>query len=183
MNSKISSIYLLFSPHSMAKKLEQIAEKSTPEQKEILKKLTKSKSTKERVKLFWKIMDTYGVDPIISLIPELGDAWVSIMATTYLLVEWKNMWLKRGDMMKIIWYQSADMLVGTIPLLGDISDMFFKANKRSAKIFEKHFEKLKKEALAKWIEPKEIENIEKQNKVFLWAIHKTLDLKKNPKSA
>ncbi len=163
----------------MAKKLEQIPEKNTLEQKEILKKLTKSKSTKERVKLFWKIMDTYGVDPIISLIPELGDAWVSLIATTYLLVEWKHMWLKRGDMLKIIWYQSADMLVWAIPLLGDISDIFFKANKRSAKIFEKHFEKLKKEALAKWIDPKEIENIEKQNKQFLAAINKKVDWKKS----
>ena len=163
----------------MAKKLEQLPEKNTPEQKEILRKLTKSRSTKERVKLFWKIMDTYGVDPLISLIPELGDAWVNIIATTYLLVEWKNMWLKRKDMLKIIWYQSADILVGAIPLLGDISDIFFKANKRSAKIFEKHFEKLKKEALAKWIDPKEIENIEKQNKQFLAAINKKIDWKKS----
>lgn len=161
----------------MAKKIEQVPEKNNAEQKEILKKLTKSKSTKERVKLFWKIMDTYGVDPIISLIPELGDAWISIIATTYLLVEWKNMWLKRKDMLKIIWYQSADILVGAIPLLGDISDIFFKANKRSAKIFEKHFEKLKKEALAKWIDPKEIENIEKQNKQFLTAINKKVSKK------
>lgn len=163
----------------MAKKLEQVPEKNTPEQKEILRKLTKSRSTKERVKLFWKIMDTYGVDPLISLIPELGDAWVNIIATTYLLVEWKNMWLKRKDMLKIVWYQSADILVGAIPLLGDISDIFFKANKRSAKIFEKHFEKLKKEALAKWIDPKEIEAIEKQNKKFLSAINKKIDWKKS----
>lgn len=163
----------------MAKKLEQLPEKNTPDQKEILRKLTKSRSTKERVKLFWKIMDTYGVDPIVSLIPELGDAWISIIATTYLLVEWKNMWLKRKDMLKIVWYQSADILVGAIPLLGDISDVFFKANKRSAKIFEKHFEKLKKEALAKWIDPKEIENIEKQNKQFLSAINKKIDWKKH----
>lgn len=174
-NSTIWSTKFPLSPiSSMAKKLEQIPEKNTPEQKEILRKLTKSKSTKERVKLFWKIMDTYGVDPLISLIPELGDAWISIIATTYLLVEWKNMWLKRKDMLKIIWYQSADILVGAIPLLGDISDIFFKANKRSAKIFEKHFEKLKKEALAKWIDPKEIENIEKQNKQFLAAINKRI---------
>lgn len=172
-------MFLFCHSHSMAKKLEQLPEKNTPEQKEILKKLTKSKSTKERVKLFWKIMDTYGVDPLISLIPELGDAWVSLIATTYLLVEWKNMWLKRKDMLKIIWYQSADILVGAIPLLGDISDIFFKANKRSAKIFEKHFEKLKKESLAKWIDPKEIENIEKQNKQFLAAINKKIDWKKS----
>jgi hypothetical protein len=41
---------------------------------EMLEKLTKAKSTQERVELFSKVMDTFGVDTIVSLIPELGDA-------------------------------------------------------------------------------------------------------------
>ncbi len=152
-----------------------------PQKKEILEKLAKSQSTKERVKLFWKVMDTYGVDPIISLIPELGDAWIGLIATTYLLVEWKRMWLSFWDMLKIVWYQSADLLIWAIPLLWDIADFFFKANKWSAKIFEKHFEKLKKEALAKWIDPQEIAKIETKNKVFLSAINNHLDSQKKTK--
>lgn len=147
------------------------------EQKEILEKLVKSQSTKERVRLFGKIIDTYWVDGIVSLIPEFGDAGVSIVATTYLLVEWKNMWLKFTDMLKIVWYQSADMFVWAIPLLWDISDFFFKSNKRSAKIFENHFEKLKKEALEKWISTKDIAKIETKNKAFLDAINNHLDVK------
>ncbi len=164
------------------KQWKDIVEKNV-EQKEILKKLAKSQSTKERVKLFWKVMDTYGIDPIVSLIPELGDAGVSLLATTYLLVEWKRMWLKFGDMLKIVWYQSADILVWAIPLLWDIADYFFKANKRSAKIFEKHFEKLKQEAIAKWVAPSDIAKIELRNKDFLEALHKHMDNNKKEKKA
>jgi hypothetical protein len=51
----------------MKKNLEQASETKNfnPEQAEILKKLTKSQSTKERVRLFGKVMDTYGIDPIV----------------------------------------------------------------------------------------------------------------------
>jgi hypothetical protein len=145
------------------------------QQVEIMKKLVQSQSTKQRVKLFWKIMDTYWVDAIVSLIPELGDAWVSLVASSYLLFEWKKMGLKFIDMLKILWYQSADILVWAIPFLWDIADYFFKSNKRSAKIFEKHFENLKKEALKRWISQVDIQKIEDKNKVFLEAISKHLE--------
>lgn len=154
----------------------------SPEQAEILKKLTKSQSTKERVKLFGKVMDTYGIDPIVWLIPAIGDGWISLIASTYLLSEWKKIWLWFVDMLKIVWYQSADFVVWAIPLLWDISDFLFKSNKRSAKIFEKHFQKLKKEALAKWISPQDIAKIELKNKNFLLAINKYMDIKKSNKS-
>jgi hypothetical protein len=98
-------------------------------------------------------------------------------------VEWKRMWLKFGDMLKIVWYQSADILVWAIPLLWDIADYFFKANKRSAKIFEKHFEKLKQEAIAKWVAPSDIAKIELRNKDFLEALHKHMDNNKKEKKA
>lgn len=162
----------------MVEKFSEKDENINKEQAEVLRKLVKSQSTKERVRLFGKVMDTYGVDGIVSLIPELGDAGVSIVATTYLLVEGKNMWLKFTDMLKIVWYQSADMLVWAIPLLWDISDFFFKSNKRSANIFEKHFENLKKEALEKWISTQDIAKIETKNKAFLAAIKNHLDDKK-----
>lgn len=162
----------------MKEKFIEKNEEINQEQLEILQKLVKSQSTKERVKLFWKVMDTYWVDAVVSLVPEFGDAWLSLVASSYLLVEWKRMWLRFIDMLKIIWYQSADILVWAVPLLWDIADYFFKANKWSAEIFEKHFEKLKKEALAKWVDAGEIAKIELKNKDFLDAINKHLDNKK-----
>jgi hypothetical protein len=39
------------------------------EQKKLLSQLAKSQSTTERVKLFGKIMDDYGIDVLVSLVP------------------------------------------------------------------------------------------------------------------
>ena len=132
-----------------------------PEKEELLRELAKVKSTTERVELFGKIMDDFWVDAVASVVPWLWDTWSSLAASLYLLAEWKRIGLSTIDSLKILWYQTADVIVWAIPVLWDVSDYFFKANKRSGNIFEKHFEKLKEEALRKWISSQEIENMEK----------------------
>lgn len=150
---------------------------------QMLKKLEKAKSTQERTKLFGKIMDTYGVDATVSLIPELGDAGSSIVSSLYLLSEAKKMGLSMGECMKIVGYQTADVVVGAVPIIGDIADYFFKANKRSANIFTKHFEKLKKEALKKWITQEEIVKIEQNNGKFIQMMDAHLEQQKKLQQA
>jgi hypothetical protein len=120
-------------------------------------------------------MDTFGVDTIVSLIPELGDAWSSIASSLYLLWEAKKMWLSVRDSLKIVWYQTADIFVGAVPIIWDIADYFFKANKRSANIFTKHFKKLKKEAIKKWISLEEITAIENDNNKFIEIMNKHIE--------
>lgn len=137
------------------------------EKQKLLVDIEKTKEIQDRVELFSKIMDTYGVDVVVSLLPELGDAWSSIISTLFFLHQWKKIWLSTGDTLKIIWYQTADVFVGAIPVLWDIADYFFKANKRSANIFKKHFEKLKKEAIKKWIPPETLEHIQQNNDRFI----------------
>lgn len=149
-------------------KLDQNIESiDSKEKAEILKKLVEMKSTVKRVKLFWEIMDEFWVDVVAGLIPWLWDAWSSKAASLYLLAEWKRLWLSTKDSLKILGYQTTDALVWTIPIIWDISDYFFKANKWSAKLFEKHFEKLQKEAINKWISQKEIDDmISNKNKLI-----------------
>lgn len=154
--------------------------KDEQEKFEILKQLGRVKSTTERINLFGKVMDTYWVDALVSLIPELWDASSSITSSMYLLYEGQKMWLSGRDCLKILWYQTADVLVGAIPVIWDIADYFFKANKRSAKLFTKHFEKLKKEALKKWVSPTEIATLEKNNNKFIKVISQNIPAKKKP---
>lgn len=148
------------------------------EKTEMLKKLVKAKSTQERTELFGKMMDTFGVDTVVSLVPALGDTWSSIASSLYLLYEGKKIGLSRWDSLKILWYQTTDVLVWAIPVLWDIADYFFKANKRSAKLFAKHFKKLKKEALKKWVSAEDIAAIEKDNNKFMQAMSKHLEIQK-----
>ena len=143
-----------------------------PEKEELLKELAKVKSTTERVELFGKIMDDFWVDAVASVIPWLWDAWSSLAASLYLLAEWKRIWLSTTDSLKILWYQTADVVVWAIPVLWDVSDYFFKANKRSANIFDAHFEKLKKEASRKGLSSQEIENMNLNKSQLIEVINK-----------
>ncbi len=161
--------------------LKESTEVDEQEKIELLETLEKAKSTQERVELFGKVMDTYGVDALVSLIPELGDAWSSIASSLYLLAEAKRMWFSIREYLKIVGYQSADALIWAVPVIGDIADYFFKANKRSAKIFAKHFERLKKEAYKKWVSQEEINAIENNNNKFIEIIKKQLILHKKVK--
>lgn len=116
---------------------DNIADKElTPQQQEIMDKLRAAKNSEERVKLFAVIADDVGLDPLVSLIPELGDAGSSIVSGIYLLMEAKNAGLGAGAYLKIIGLQAADFAVGALPILGDAADYFFKANKWSGKSFE-----------------------------------------------
>lgn len=114
----------------------------SPEQKKILEQLKTAKNSEERVKLFAKVADDIGLDPLISLIPELGDAGSSIVSGLYLLFEAKKAGLGTFAYLKIIGLQVADFAVGAIPIVGDVADYFFKANKWSAKSFEAQTEEL-----------------------------------------
>lgn len=118
----------------------------SPEQQEILDKLRRAKNSEERVRLFGVIADDIGLDPLISLIPELGDGATSIISGVYLLMEAKNADLGMGAYLKIIGLQAADFAVGAVPILGDAADYFFKANKWSGKSFEQQTQDLIKKA-------------------------------------
>lgn len=118
----------------------------TPLQREIMAKLRAAKSSEERVKVFGKFADDVGLDPLLSLVPALGDAGSSIISGLYLLFEAKKADLGTGAYLKIIGLQGVDFAVGAIPVVGDVADYFFKANKWSAKSFEKQTEELVEKA-------------------------------------
>jgi hypothetical protein len=118
----------------------------TPLQREIMAKLRDAKSSEERVKVFAKFADDVGLDPLLSLVPALGDAGSSIVSGLYLLFEAKKADLGTFAYLKIIGLQAADFAVGAIPVVGDVADYFFKANKWSAKSFEKQTEELVEKA-------------------------------------
>lgn len=151
------------------------------DKEKIIKQLKKAKNVEDRVKLFSKWTDSYGLEAIISLVPEVWDLAPSIVSTCYLLAEWINIWLSRTDCLKILWYQTADILVGAIPGVWDVADFFFKSNKYSAKIFSQHLEKLKKAALEKWVSQEEIDNMWKKEEKFIHAMDKYITYKDKKK--
>lgn len=131
----------------------------TPQQKEIIEKLNAAKGAEERVRVFAKIADDIGLDALVSLIPGLGDAGSSILSGLYLLCEAKKAGLGKISYVKIIQLQALDFAIGAIPVVGDVADYFFKANKWSASSFEKKTKEIVKEARKAGIPEEEIAKI------------------------
>ena len=78
-----------------------------------------------------------GLDPILGLIPGGGDT-VSAALSGYIIIEAAQMGLPRQALMQMVANLVIDTVVGSVPVLGDIFDVFSKANLRNMQIVESH---------------------------------------------
>lgn len=117
-------------------------------QQEILDQLKAAKGAEARVRTFAKIMDSYGLDPILDLFAGVGDATTGAIAGVYLLYEANKAGLSKWDYLKIVGLQAADFFIGSVPIVGDIADFVIKANKLAIPMFKDRVEELVNEARA-----------------------------------
>src|SRR5690625_217339 len=68
-----------------------------------------------------------GLDPILGLIPGVGDAVLALPAF-YILYRAHRLGVRRRVLARMGWNIVIDLAVGAIPLLGDIFDAAFRAN-------------------------------------------------------
>lgn len=140
---------LILSDDPMEEKLpgwrdELVAEIATAREK--AQELKAARSIEAEVRTYAKWLDDYGLDFLVSLIPEVGDAASSIGSSVFMWVESARAGRKNPlAYVKIAGLEAADFFVGAVPILGDIADYFFKANKWIAKDFTKHRMRLEKE--------------------------------------
>lgn len=127
------------------KNVERAAERVL-RQNEILDQLRAAKNAEARVRTFAKIMDTYGVEAIIGLFEGAGDAVTSVLSGLYLMHEAGKAGLSKTDFLKIAALQAADFFIGAIPIIGDIADFVFHANKLSVPLFRDKTDELVREA-------------------------------------
>jgi hypothetical protein len=101
-----------------------------------------------RIERIAAIMDTafaipgtrirFGADSIIGLAPGVGDA-VTTAVSAYLIYEAHKMGLPKHKLLRMGGNVVLDAMVGAVPLLGDVADVFFRANRRNLKIVRDHF--------------------------------------------
>lgn len=81
----------------------------------------------------------FGVDPILSLIPGIGDLISFLISGGLIAIIGKH-----GASRKVIILMSLnafiDAVFGSIPIIGGIFDFFFKANDRNVKLLRKHYQ-------------------------------------------
>jgi hypothetical protein len=77
-----------------------------------------------------------GLDPIIGLIPGLGDAAGAILSS-YIVLEAGRLGVSRSTLLRMGWNVLIEAVVGLIPLAGDLFDAGWKANQRNVQLLER----------------------------------------------
>jgi hypothetical protein len=78
-----------------------------------------------------------GLDPLLSLLPGLGDATGAALSG-YMLVIAARVGAPPSVLVRMFGNVLVDMLVGTIPTLGDLFDVGWKANRKNITLLEQY---------------------------------------------
>jgi hypothetical protein len=81
----------------------------------------------------------FGLDGIFGLIPGLGDG-VTALPAVYLIMSAQRLGASKWLMTRMAGNVGIDMLLGAIPLVGDLFDIGFKANRRNVALLRRHLE-------------------------------------------
>lgn len=77
----------------------------------------------------------FGIDPLIGLIPGIGDAAGSIFSG-YIIFEACRHRLPPSLILRMILVALAELFIGSIPVIGDIFDFAWKANRRNVDLIK-----------------------------------------------
>ena len=122
----------------------QINGKPIPESLQKIAKITKLMDSQFRIP---GTKFTFGIDPIIGLIPGLGDL-IDYAISAYLLIAMVRNGASGRAVAKMIINITIDGIVGLIPFFGHIFDVFYKANRRNLVLAVEHFEEGKHQGSA-----------------------------------
>jgi len=79
----------------------------------------------------------FGLDPLIGLVPGLGDA-VGALFSAYVILQASRLGAPRSVLTRMVANVGIDTLVGWIPLIGDLFDFGWKANTKNLALLEQH---------------------------------------------
>ncbi|MBD8650171.1 DUF4112 domain-containing protein [Rhizobium sp. CFBP 13726] len=80
----------------------------------------------------------FGADSIMGLVPLVGDAGGALIGL-YIVNEARRMGMPNDKLAKMIGNLAVDSVVGSVPLAGDLFDVFFKSHRRNLNIVLDHF--------------------------------------------
>nr|WP_244639344.1 DUF4112 domain-containing protein [Aureimonas endophytica] len=102
----------------------------------------------DRIARLARLMDTairvpgiglrFGLDSVIGLFPGIGDAAGGLIGL-YIINEARRLGLPKRKLARMIGNVLVDTAVGSVPLAGDVFDVYFKAHKRNANMILDHF--------------------------------------------
>lgn len=82
---------------------------------------------------------TIGLDPILGLIPGLGDL-AGAALSGYIVLTAARLGAPKSVLAKMLLNLGTDTLVGSVPVIGDLFDVGFRANIRNSELLDRHLE-------------------------------------------
>ena len=79
----------------------------------------------------------FGWDPLIGLIPWVGDAIAALLGIGIIL-QAHHMRVPRVVQVRMLFNVAIDLLLGVVPVLGDAIDFFWKSNSKNFALLERH---------------------------------------------
>ena len=102
----------------------------------------------KRLAMLARLMDTairvpgtnirFGADSVFGLVPVVGDAGGALVGLL-IVNEARRMGLPKEKMAQMLGNVAADAFAGSVPLVGDLFDLYFKSHRRNVRIILDHF--------------------------------------------
>jgi hypothetical protein len=80
----------------------------------------------------------FGLDALLGLLPGVGDT-ASALASVYILQAATKYGVPRITLARMTLNIGIDLLVGAIPVVGDLFDVYWKANQKNVELLRRHF--------------------------------------------
>jgi hypothetical protein len=80
----------------------------------------------------------FGLDPIMSLFPVVGDL-MTFLISGILIYTMHTQGASRKVVIKMIMNSTLDAMIGAIPLVGTVFDVFYRSNDRNVKLLKEHY--------------------------------------------
>jgi hypothetical protein len=74
-----------------------------------------------------------GIDPIVGLLPVAGDLAVAL-CSLYIVAEAVRLGVPKRTLLRLVGNIAVDAVLGSVPVVGDIFDVYWKANVKNAEL-------------------------------------------------
>lgn len=81
-----------------------------------------------------------GADSIVGLIPGVGDT-AAALVSLWIVNEARKLGIPRYKLAQMLGNVGLDYVIGAVPILGDVFDAFYKANRRNLNLVLDHFDR------------------------------------------
>jgi hypothetical protein len=92
----------------------------------------------------------FGWDPIIGLVPWVGDLLTAVLSLA-IITQAHRMRLPRVVQLRMLLNVVIDVIVGAVPFVGDVADVFWKSSSKNMALLERHADEVRPATAGDWL--------------------------------